>query len=168
MLDDKARNKLVHTKVMGHEPNEPCTGRFVPKNPEPDGLYCTGCGADICWGDEEYHEEPIPPAYTTNMNDAWQIVEKMVARLDSYDNIGFEWMGPIYKSKLNYMSSTQHIPGQAITGHMDYTKDGGFRLGEPCWYVKYADKRYWWIMTDTPQEAICIAALRIEGVEIVP
>lgn len=103
-----------------------------------------------------------------DMNDAWKIVEKMVARLDSYDNIGFEWMGPIYKSKLNYFSSAQHIPGQVITGHMDYTEDGGFRLGEPCWYVKYADKRYWWIMTDTPQEAIIIAALRIEGVEIVP
>lgn len=162
-LDDKERTRLVMVHVLGCTES---TNLLVVPRPVERPLACWVEHLECWFLEDGIRHKQFNPLH--DMDDAWIIVEKMVARLDSYDNIGFEWMGPLYKSKLNYFSSTQHIPGQVITGHMDYTKDGGFRLGEPCWYVKYADKRYWWIMTDTPQEAIIIAALRIEGVEVLP
>jgi hypothetical protein len=91
----------------------------------------------------------------------------MVARMGWQGN-GFKWYGPLYKPEDEYISSIQHSP-TTLTWHFDYTKDGGFHLGSPCWYVKLAhDGLYWWFLADTPQEAICIAALRVCGVEVEP
>lgn len=76
-LSPEQRDRLVHEQVMKHSPDEPCTGDFVPMVPEADGLYCTGCGAEAYWHDDQEHERPIPPHYTTDMNAAWRVVEKM-------------------------------------------------------------------------------------------
>lgn len=105
------------------------------------------------------------PDYTTSMDAVWPIVERMVARMDLEYN-GFAWDGPRYKAAKHYFSSSQHIPGRVLTGHFDYTSKGGFKLDEPCWYVTFSlNGLNRWIMADTPQEAICLAALAVEAVE---
>jgi hypothetical protein len=80
-LPELQRDELIHTAVMGHSPDEPCTGQFTPLDPEPDGLGCPTCGAEITWGDlkdaDEMHGKPRPPHYTTSMDAAWQIVEHL-------------------------------------------------------------------------------------------
>lgn len=85
-------------------------------------------------------------------------------------SVSLTWVGPLYKSPDMYFSSSQHRPAQGIyTNHLDYTEDGGFRLDQPCWYVKLElDGQYWWIMADTPQDAIYLASLKVCGVEIEP
>lgn len=77
-LEPKERNRLVAENVMGWDPNAPCKGTWVSLDPEPDGLYCTGCGAEIGWGTknwDDYHDQPRAKAYTQSMDLAWQIVD---------------------------------------------------------------------------------------------
>lgn len=126
--------------------------------------YCPRCHAYGYIDDLEHGIIP-PPRYTQSMDAAWLIVEKMVARM-GYENIGFKWIGPLFKPEHVYLSSSQHS-NRNITWHFDYTQVGGFDIGRPCWYVKMSHEgHYWWIMADTTQDAICLAALQYCGVEI--
>ena len=84
-LTPEERDRLVAEKVMGWDPNAPCTGRWVPLDPEPDGLYCTGCGAEIGWGTKEWadhHDQPRAKAYTQSMDLAWEVLKEIDAHHD--------------------------------------------------------------------------------------
>jgi hypothetical protein len=115
-LTERERDQLIHEKVMGHSPDEKCQREFVPMNPEPDGLYCPGCGAECGWGDlpitDEDHEKPIPPHYTTFMGAAWQVAEqyRLVIRPDLFHG----WWAGEFKSvyldgvKVEYRNPVRH------------------------------------------------------------
>lgn len=85
------------------------------------------------------------------MEDAWSIVLKLIERLqeDPYGlkepaGHGFSWVGPIFKSKAHYLTNE------------------GYPLGTECWYVVIEWDGYRHIVcADTPQMAICRAALRV-------
>ena len=89
---------------------------------------------------------PFDPVH--NMNDAWEIVEKMVSRM-GYQDMYFEWQGPLFKPE-----------------HQEIVREG-YPLGTTCWFVTtiYKGRRIT-ICAHTPQEAICKAALKAVGVEI--
>lgn len=149
-LSPKQRNALVAKKVMGWNPAAPCGGHFEPLDPSPDGLYCRKCGAEIGWGDEQEHDEGRPEPYSEDIGVAWKIVEKMLARQEEehYSN-GFEWQGPQFKPSHHYLTNE------------------GYPLGTTCWYVYLCvDHRCRFVCAATPQEAVCLAALKAVGVEV--
>jgi hypothetical protein len=79
-LTPEQRNLLIAEKIMGWDATQPCTGTFLPLDPEPDGLYCPKCGAEICWGDDEEHHTPLPPHYSESMDAAWMVLQEIVRR----------------------------------------------------------------------------------------
>ena len=84
-LTDKQRNKLVHEKVM----NAPtvCSGKLqVTHGNGPNGVFfvyfCDICDlTGVCHSENDLPRKHTPevdiPAYSTDMNAAWQIVEKL-------------------------------------------------------------------------------------------
>lgn len=79
-LTPQHRDRLVHERVMGHSLDEPCKGMFWLCTNTQTGAYgyqCSICGAYHDVGTEDIHLPPEPPLYTTYMNAAWQVVEKM-------------------------------------------------------------------------------------------
>lgn len=77
-----------------------------------------------------------------NMNDAWKIVEKMVSRM-GYQNLDFEWRGPLFKPEHHYLTSE------------------GYPLGTTCWYILLeCNGIHYTVCAKTPQNAICMAALK--------
>jgi len=168
-LSTEERDRLVHEKVMGR-PAGTCEGTaYYTGRIGIDEWYCEECKKyfyDVEADGLYKHDAPIP-SYNIDMNAAWKIVEKMTARM-GYENPGFKWLGPIFKPEDEYISSSQHSEHN-ITHHFDYTRNGGFHLGCPCWYVRILnDGAYEWIMADTPIDAILLAALKACGIEIEP
>jgi len=145
-LTPEQRDRLVAEKVMGWEAKE-CNGAIGEKPNSPDGWYCLECGYDGGWGSSTKHEG-MPPHYSTEMNDTWKLVEKMTSRM-GYQDITFEWHGPLFKPEHNYLTQE------------------GYPLGTTCWYVIIVhDGLREFICADTPQESICKAALKAVGVEL--
>lgn len=145
-LSPEQKNALIAKKVMGWKPGA-CDGEIGEKSISPDGWYCQKCGHSGYWGDDQEHEQ-VPPRYTTDMNAAWKIAEKMVARM-GWDDLEFKWRGPIFKPEYEYLTTE------------------GYPLSTTCWYVHVEfDGKRKFICADTPQEAICKAALKSLGVEI--
>jgi len=110
-------------------------------------------------GDSDWWEEDFPlsegwlirdhdyrevPHYSTDIAAAWQIVELMTSRM-GYQNLGFRWVGPVFKPETDYLDTT-------------------WPLGTTCWYVMVeADGRREYLYADTAPLAICSAALAAIG-----
>jgi hypothetical protein len=133
------RDQLVHERVMGHSPNEPCTGEFAP-NPHDnqETLYCPKCGACIFWEESKKHKPLSPPAYTSDMNAAWDVV-RMV------NNPNNPEVHPNYQTYRQFINHLQEIVGSDLFFDLFYCDHKGDYL--------------------TP-ERICIAALKACGVEV--
>jgi hypothetical protein len=85
----------------------------------------------------------VVPHYSTDIAAAWQIVLLMVSRM-GYDNIGFNWQGPLFKPEHHYLTQE------------------GYPLGTTCWFVHIEHDGYIKIVcADTPELAICRAALEV-------
>ena len=180
-MSEDQRNELVAERVMGRTPM--CSGALeIKKRVVPDrkgGIAfvfytwkCPVCGLDkggsLPPTENEHKNGASIPRYTTSMDAAWQAVEKMVDRI-GYGKPDFDWNGPTFKSPTTHTSSYTNDGPHNHTGHLFYTKAGGDSgtLGETCWYVfMLLDGRYWWVFADTPHEAICLAALKACGVEV--
>lgn len=100
-MTPRQRDQFVAERVMGWDRNAPCPGRFVPKDPEPDGLYCPTCQAEIAWGDKWDHDTPIPPAYTTDMSAAWSV-------LASFPDASVEVHAHLGRYRCAIQSASQH------------------------------------------------------------
>lgn len=168
-LTAKQRDALIHEKVM----QEPilCSSDLEPLE-DNSGFACPLCRAafsvleTVMQAENETHLRGDIPPYSTSMDAAWIIVEKMVARMGWLSG-DFTWDGPRFKAENRYFSASQHIPDHSLTWHFDHTQNGGFRLNEPCWYVELTHQGHdWKILADTPQEAICLAALDVEEREV--
>lgn len=104
-----------------------------PFSPKPDWSQCA---EPPDWG--------IVPYYSTSISDAWRIVTKMSARMES--DADFTWEGPLYKPT-----------------HRE-SDDALFPPGASCWYVSFQtrgveERRI--VCAATAPLAVCIAALQI-------
>lgn len=148
------RNKLVHEKVMELPLSMPCMGAITwkrdPFNNRERGHWICECGYYGVTDDTLHFGLPSIPAYSTSMAAAWLIVEKMVARQEEeYYTKHFEWDGPAFKPSHRYLTSE------------------GYPLGTTCWYVYIrANDLIEFVCAQTPQDAICLASLKVVGIEV--
>jgi hypothetical protein len=85
---------------------------------------------------------PVPP-YSTDIAAAWQVVERMTARM-GYDDPHFDWVGPLFKPEHRYLT------------------EEGYPLGTTCWFVRVEDRGFiHHVCADTPELAICLAAREV-------
>jgi len=143
-LTAQERNLLIHTKIMGKEP-ERCTDGQL--DPYMSSYWSCTCGWISAFhlgasGSTE-HNKPVP-RYSESMGAAWLVVERMLARQEEeYYFKHFEWDGPRFKPSHHYLTNE------------------GYPLGTTCWYVYLCVNDYCqYLCAKTPQEAICLAALR--------
>ena len=133
---------LVAEKVMGlctehdlwpiHFPIQRINVHAIPQH-----WHCRKCGCVVTTP----LAEPDLPLYSTDIAAAWQVVEKMVAKM-SYEDPGFRWEGPLFKPEHNYLTAE------------------GYPLGTTCWYVRLENEgERHWVCAESPALAICRAAL---------
>lgn len=88
--------------------------------------------------------------YSNNILFAWEVVEKMVAKMTRQTQFNFEpfeikefkWTGPLFKPEYEYLTNE------------------GYPLGTTCWFVSLdVNGMHFVICGDTAPEAICKAAL---------
>jgi hypothetical protein len=91
---------------------------------------------------DTHTEKPIPH-YSRSIAAAWEVVEKIVTRMNDYPVDGFKWSGPLYKPNTNYLTNE------------------GYPLGTVCWYVIVQSDNIGRhaVCAETAPEAICRAAL---------
>lgn len=78
---------------------------------------------------------------------AWKVVKCMATRM-GYDSPEFSWQGPLFKPEHRYLTQE------------------GYPLGTTCWYVIIEiDGRRDFVCASTPEHAICLAALKVVGME---
>lgn len=93
------------------------------------------------------HARDTLPHYSTDITAAWEIVKAMISRM-GYNSPGFDWQGPIFKPEHHYLTRE------------------GYPLGTTCWFVRLeADGYIQNICAETPEHAICLAALKAVGYE---
>lgn len=84
--------------------------------------------------------------YSTTIASAWEVVERMVAQADSERGV---FMGPCFKPSWQYLTNQ------------------GYPLRLTCWYVRVElGECHRTICAETAPLAICLAALRVKGIEI--
>ena len=101
-------------------------------------------GLEWLW--RKYDRDTLPH-YSTDIAAAWEIVKLMTDRM-GYNSSGFNWMGPLFKPEHHYLTQE------------------GYPLGTTCWFVRLESDGYIQnICADTPEHAICLAALKAVGWE---
>lgn len=143
-MTPEQRNVPVAEKVMGENPDVPCTGRFISADYVGSGRQiCISCGAKYKYPGPMLHNPLPPPHYSESMDAAWLIVK----HLD--DSLEVNKAGKLHS--LQFLSSIA-TSYDAYSDH--YSSDEAiFSLSD--------------LAALTP-EKICIAALRAKGIEVEP
>jgi hypothetical protein len=145
-MDGHARDSLVAEKLFGWQ-SKPCDLE------ETDGELTIYDSGDACCprcGVYEHindfaHGFTVPPHYTTSMDAAWLVVEKLKSE-EWFDNLELVYV------KRNQRRDTEYI-------RVNFCFRNGTNAGKGPWDHSYAEAA-------TAPEAICLAALRAIGVEV--
>lgn len=139
------RDRLVHERVMGHSPDEECSGIFwatTDTQTGERGSQCSGCGMYYPVDDTiEYykHQQPNAPSYTTDMNAALSLVARMYQ--EHRDKF---WLA------LMHLITPKNNPPDYINSYMSYVD----------FYALFRGN------LEITAQTFCIAALQTCGVEI--
>lgn len=105
-----------------------------------------GVGLRVADGEVINSMDCRPWSPSTDIAAAWEVVEKMAARMRSDSR--FNWSGPHFKSPHTYLTSLPEVV---------------YPLGTECWYVETSSGVREWSCAATAEHAICLAALKAVG-----
>lgn len=165
-LTNKEKNQLVLEHVMGCFIFESMEAFIECAKQDyqvlPQGFHWPAAYWDDrveCWikQDRAHGQDSLSQVFDPlrDMNDAWQVIEKVLERCTT-------WIGPTYKAASRMHLLLLHRM-QDLTIR-NYTRDdygfNGWSMDASCWHVETEYEEHPRLfLADTPQEAICLAAL---------